>query len=236
METLKRNNTEKTISASDIYENAISAIRKGKYEDALHLLNMVLLFEPEHTNALLKKGLCYLYMHQIELAAEIFHDTREKNKNNPHVYACIAELFKLQFEFDIAIDFCDRAIKLSGDTESDYNLMLSELFFYKYDFDTSFTYINKAIIQRPHSEYCYYWRALILKRFEKYDAALSDLNKAIAMYPGFAEAYRERASVRMRINEVNEALKDIKIAQHVEMDEENETEEGVRRAHHIAVL
>lgn len=229
METLKTKTTEKTVRTADIYENAITAIQKAKYEDALHLLNMFLLFEPNNTDAMLKKGLCYLYMNQVELAAEIFHDTREKNKFNPHVYACIAELFKLQFEFDLAIDFCDRAIKLSGDTESNYNLMLSELFFYKYDFDTAFTYINKAIIQCPHNEYNYYWRALILKRFEKYEAALSDLDKAISLFPEFSEAYRERASVRMRINEVNEALKDIKIAQHIEMDEENEL-------HHIAML
>ena len=222
-------NKEKTVSPANIYENAIASIQKGKYEDALHLLNMFLLFEPENMNATLKKGLCYLYLHQIELAAEIFHDAREADKNNPHVYACIAELFKLQFEFDIAIDFCDRAIKLCKDTEADYNLMLSELFFYKYDFDTAFTYINKAIIQCPHNEYNYYWRALILKRFEKFDASVNDLNKAITLYPEFAEAYRERASVRMRINEVNEALNDIKIAQHIEMDEENELQ-------HIAML
>jgi tetratricopeptide (TPR) repeat protein len=230
MKTLRTTHTEKKVNASDMYENAIVAIQKASYEDALHLLNMYLLFEPDSVDAQLKKGLCYLYMNQTELAAEIFHDTREKNKNNAHVHACIAELFKLQFEFDIAIDFCDRAIKLCDDSVADYNLLLSELFFYKYDFDTAFTYINKAIIQCPHNEYSYYWRGLILKRFEKYDAAVNDLNKAIALYPGFSEAYRERASVRMRINEVNEALRDIKVAQHIEMDEEAEPTTSTRLA------
>jgi hypothetical protein len=55
------------------------------------------------------------------------------------------------------------------------------------------------------------------------------LNKAIALYPEFAEAYRQRASVRIKLNEVDAALKDIKIAQNLEMDEENELQ-------HIAVL
>ncbi len=226
METL---NTEKTIRTSDIYENAVSAIQKGKYEDAMHQLNMFLLFEPTNIDAILKKGLCYLYLNKVEMAAHIFDDVRENNPNHAHVYACIAELFKLQYEFDVAIDFIDNAIRLTHDGESDYNLMLAELFFYKQDFDTAFTYINKAIVQCPHSEYCYYWRALILSRFEKYDVAISDLNKAIALYPEFAEAYRQRASVRIKLNEVDAALKDIKIAQNIEMDEEYELQ-------HIAVL
>lgn len=228
METLKLN-TEKNVRPADIYENAVTAIQKGKYEEALHELNMFLLFEPESIDGILKKGLCYLYLDKVEMAAHIFDDVRENNPNLAHVYACIAELFKLQYEFDIAIDFCDKAIRLTNDGESDYNLMLSELFFYKLDFDTAFTYINKAIVQCPHSEYCYYWRALILSRFEKYDSAISDLNKAIALYPEFAEAYRQRASVRIKLNDVDAALKDIKIAQNLEMDEENELQ-------HIAVL
>jgi tetratricopeptide (TPR) repeat protein len=222
--------TEKTIHTSEIYDKAVLAIQKGKYEEALHQLNTFLLFDPEHIDASLKKGLCYLYLNKTEMAAHIFDDIRESHPNHPHVYACIAELFKLQYEFDIAIDFCDKAIRLTKDDASDYNLMLSELFFYKHDFDTAFTYINKAIVQCPHSEYCYYWRALILNRFEKYDAAVNDLNKAIALYPEFSDAYRQRASVLIKLNQVDAALKDIKIAQYIEMDEENELQQ------HLAVL
>lgn len=227
METL---NHEKTIRTADIYENAVAAIQKGKYEDALHQLNMFLLFEPQNLDAFLKKGLCYLYMNQVENAAGIFDEALEQHKNQPHVYACIAELFKLQYEFDIAMDFCQKAICLTNDTESDYNLMMAELHFYKNEFDTAFSYINKAIVQCPHSEYCYYWRALIFARFEKYDVAINDLGKAIALYPEYADAYRQRANFRMHTKDIENALRDIRIAQHIEMDEEHDMQE------HLAVL
>jgi tetratricopeptide (TPR) repeat protein len=217
MKTLKKKNRIITTptNCNRIFENANTALHSGNYEEALHLFNMFLLFEPFHHTALLRKGQCFLYMEQFDAAYAIFEMVLGEDEENALGFYCLAEFYKLRCDLDTARQLVGHALLLDEDNAS-YNQLAAEISYFQESYDEAFTFINKAIVLNPFREELYYWRALLFVHFEKYNIAENDLNRALSINPNYAEALRLRARTLMLNNETERALADIREAQKLE--------------------
>lgn len=204
-----------TVKPTQILDNALSTLYRGEYEEALHLLNTVLLFEPNNVTAQIKVALCYMYMGKLKTAKQILTQLLDEGAHDAEVLFHLAELYKINMNYDVALTFLIQAMELN-ENNAHYLLMATELCFLQKDYRDAYQFINRAIVINPFRKELLYWRALIFIKFDKPQIALTDLNKAIAIDEKYADAYRLRAHCKMLSNDVEGYLNDLKLAQHID--------------------
>jgi tetratricopeptide (TPR) repeat protein len=214
METIKTNRIT-TVNANSILIEAETELQNGRYESALHQFNTYLLFEPFNHDALLKKGLCYLYLENFDQAYAMFEMVLNEDEQSSMAFYCLAEYYKAGYDFEMAEQLILHAIGID-ETSANYMALAAEIYFHMKQYDTAYDFINRAIVLNPGKKEFYYWRALLLFKFEKFSVSISDLNRAISMSPNYFEAFRLRARCRMLLNEVDSALLDLREAQKYE--------------------
>ena len=203
-----------TVKPTQILDNALQTLHRGDFTEALHLFNMVLLFDGENKVAQTKRALCYMYMGKLKTAQAILAKMLEEGDSDAEVYFHLAELYKINLNYDVALTFLVKALELDNHN-ANYLFMAAELCYLQKDYDEAYLFINKAIVESPFRKDLYYWRALVFVKFNKPEIALSDLNKAISLDEHYADAYRLRAHCKMLLGDIDNYLKDLKLAQNV---------------------
>lgn len=203
-----------TVKPTQILDNALQTLHRGDFTEALHLFNMVLLFDNENKVAQTKRALCYMYMGKLKTAQAILAKMLEEGDSDAEVYFHLSELYKINLNYDVALTFLVKALDLDNHN-ANYLFMAAELCYLQKDYDEAYLFINKAIVESPFRKDLYYWRALVFVKFNKPEIALSDLNKAISLDEHYADAYRLRAHCKMLLGDIDNYLKDLKLAQNV---------------------
>ena len=204
-----------TVKPTQILDNALQTLHRGDFTEALHLFNMVLLFDSSNKVAQTKRALCYMYMGKLKTAKDILAKLLEQGENDAEVYFHLAELYKINLNYDVALTFVVKALELENNSCT-YLLMATELCYLQKDYEEAFHFINKAIVQSPFKKDLYYWRALVFVKFNKPAIAISDLNKAISLDEHYADAYRLRAHCKMLLGDIEHYLNDLRLAQNVD--------------------
>lgn len=204
-----------TLNSDQLLEEAVMAIEDQHYARALHLLNVYLLVYPDHMDARLQKGLCYLYLNEAPKARYMFDQVLEEEEHHAGALACYAEYYKLMMDYETASHYISAAMA-GGDENAAYHRLAAEISYLNQDLDSAYTLINRAIVISPFREELYFWRALILKGFKKMQVAMNDINRALALNPRYTEALKLRAKIRMIIGTFDAANKDLRLAQHLE--------------------
>lgn len=204
-----------TVKPTQILDNALQTLNRGDYAEALHLFNMVLLVDAKNKVAETKRALCYMYLGKHKTAKAILCHLVETNQADGDVYFGLAELYKINMNYEMAITFGIKALELD-ESNASYLLFAAEICYLQHDYDEAYLFINKAIVQSPFRKELYYWRALIFVKFNKADVAICDINKALAMEEFYADAYRLRAHCKMLLNNIDGYLADLRLAQHVD--------------------
>jgi tetratricopeptide (TPR) repeat protein len=153
-------------------------------------------------------------MGKLKTAQDILAKMLEEGDSDTEVYFHLAELYKINLNYDVALTFLFKALELDNHN-ANYLFMAAELCYLQKDFDESYLFINKAIVESPFRKDLYYWRALVFVKFNKPEIALSDLNKSISLDEHYADAYRLRAHCKMLLGDIDNYLKDLKLAQNV---------------------
>lgn len=200
--------TEQTI------EQAKILFANEQFLDALYLFNAVLKIDSNNEYAKIKVAMCFMYLGKYRTAKEILLCLIKNNSNNAEVYFALAELYKLNFKYSIALTYIAKALEIENHS-SKYLLMTCELCYLQKDYDEAFHFINLAIVQSPFKTELYYWRALIFTKFKNYSIAVQDINKALSINKHFADAYRLRAHCKLLMGDTNNYLHDIKLAQSI---------------------
>ena len=203
-----------TVKPTQILDNALQTLHRGEFTEALHLFNMVLLFDANNKVAQIKRALCYMYIGKLKSAKAILAQMLENGENDPEVYFHLAELYKINLNYEIALTFLVKALEIDNNN-TNYLFMAAELCYLQKDYDEAYYFINKAIIESPFRKDLYYWRALIFVKYNKPQIALGDLNKALSIDEHYADAYRLRAHCKMLLGDIENYLKDLKLAQNV---------------------
>lgn len=204
-----------TVKPSQILDNALQTLHRGDYTEALHLFNMVLLFDNTNKLAQVKRALCFMYMGKLKTAKDILATMLQNGQQDAEVYFHLAELYKINMNYDASLTFVVKALELD-DNNATYLQMAAELCYLQKDMDEAYHFINRAIVQSPFRKDLYYWRALIFVKFNKAEIALSDLNKAISLDDNYADAYRLRAHCKMLLGDIPAYLNDLRLAQNVD--------------------
>jgi tetratricopeptide (TPR) repeat protein len=204
-----------TVKPAQILDNALETLHRGDFTEALHLFNMVLLIDPANRVAQTKRALCFMYMGKLKTAKDILVQMLEEGDHDAEVFFHLAELYKINMNYDVALTFLVKALELDNDNTT-YLQFAAELCYLEKDYEEAYLFINKAIVQSPFRKDLYYWRALIFVKFNKPAVALGDLNKAISLDERYADAYRLRAHCKMLLNDVEGYLTDLRLAQNVD--------------------
>lgn len=204
-----------TVKPAQILDNALQTLHRGDFTEALHLFNMVLLIDPDNRLAQTKRALCFMYMGKLKTAKEILVKMLEEGDHHAEVFFHLAELYKINMNYDVALTFLVKALEMEQDNTT-YLQFAAELCYLDKDYEEAYFFINRAIVQSPFRKDLYYWRALIFVKFNKPGVALSDLNKALSLDEHYGDAYRLRAHCKMLLNDVNGYLADLRLAQHVD--------------------
>jgi tetratricopeptide (TPR) repeat protein len=203
-----------TVKPTQILDNALQTLHRGEFTEALHLFNMVLLLDNENKVAQTKRALCYMYMGKLKTAQTILTNMLEEGENNSEVFFHLAELYKINLNYDVALTFLIKALEIDNQNAS-FLMMAAELCYLQKDYDEAYHFINKAIVVCPFRKDLYYWRALVFVKYNKPEVAIGDLNKAISIDDHYADAYRLRAHCKMLSGDIENYLKDLKLAQNV---------------------
>jgi tetratricopeptide (TPR) repeat protein len=204
-----------TVKPNQILDNALQTLHRGDFAEALHLFNMVLLLDADNKVAQTKRALCYMYMGKLKTAKAMLAKILDQGENDAEAYFHLAELYKINMDYEVALTFLVKALEINND-QTAYLQVAAELCYLQKDVNEAYHFINKAIVQSPFRKDLYYWRALILVKFEKPAIALGDLNKALSFDEHYADAYRLRAHCKMLLGDVESYLNDLRIAQHVD--------------------
>jgi len=208
------------VKPSQIFNQALDAMKCNFIPEAIHLFNMYLLFEPMDKSARLKKALCFLYNGQGQKALETMNDVLQEDLSNYETYVSLAEYYCADFEFEMAKIMLDKAMSLAtNDAEkSEIFSMFSELSYCSKQMQNALTYVESSIILQPFRAEYLFQRALIELADNKITEAKRDFDIAVQINPEYAEAYRERARCWMLMNKVDNGLRDIRKAQDIEIN------------------
>lgn len=212
--------TQVTVNPAEMLTEAKQIFDGGNYTEALHMFNMVLLLEHNNVEAKLKRAACYMYLGKLKTAKNILIPVLQKGTHKADTYFYLAELYKINMNYDVALTFAIKALELD-EQNANYLLMAAELCYLQKEYDEAFLIINKAIVASSFKKELYYWRALIFIKFDKPQMAISDLNKGIAINEHYADAYRLRGHCKMLLGKIDQYLADLKIAQHLSVPEAN---------------
>jgi tetratricopeptide (TPR) repeat protein len=205
----------RTLTASQLLDDAKSYIALGEYYEALHAVNAFLLFQPHHHEGILMKGLCYLYLNENDKARFLFDLVIDEDQNCAFAYYCYAEYYKLNMDYQTALTYINGAIA-TGEENTTYYRLAAEISFFMQSYDDAFAVINRAIVVNPFREDLYLWRAVILEKFGKITVAVNDLHRAISINPKYVEAYRMKAKLMLKTGNTTDALNDLHKAQQLE--------------------
>ena len=103
------------------------------------------------------------------------------------------DLYKKK-QYDDAINYLDKAIKLNPDYLAAYQVRGNSFLALK-DYDDAYYDYCDAIDIEPNNAINYYNRGLLFASTKEYDSAILDYNKAISLKPNYAIAYGNRAMV-----------------------------------------
>jgi len=110
-------------------------------------------------------------------------------------------------EYDEAIDYFNKSIKLNPDNSLTYHLR-GLCYAYLKKFELSLSDFNKSIQLDPQNPVGYNNRGNNYLNMGKFDQALDDLNKSIQLDPNSALAYSNRGITYSKINKINKAIND----------------------------
>ncbi|MFX0186135.1 MAG: tetratricopeptide repeat protein [Candidatus Hodarchaeota archaeon] len=120
-------------------------------------------------------------------------------------------------EYDVAIDFCNKAIKLDETyVESYFNM--GNAYHNKKDYDKAIEYFNKAVELDPNHVNAWNDMGLAYVLKSEYDNALNSINKALEIDPNYAIAWYRKGNVYKHKNESNQAIESYKKATDLNSD------------------
>lgn len=134
--------------------------------------------------------------------------TMYESHNDCHSYLCEAKKYSNNKEYDKAIKYCNKAIKLESDFGPAYGVRAS-CYAHLGDDDRAIEDCNMAITVSPALSYSYSLRARLLFQRGDYTNALSDCSKAIELAPWESYSYGLRGWIYSQQGEGDKALVDL---------------------------
>lgn len=166
---------------------------------------------------LLLTNFCSVYANNaIDEYTQIINNSTENNEMLPPTYCLRGIQFKLQKEYNLAIQDFEKALSYKTDANKKFfNIVYQELADTQYllnDYQGAIKNISNAISIKPDDSYYYYFRAKQYLAIKDYTNAVKDATKSIQLKYKNPKAFKLRGLAEYKIGNIESAKKDLEYA------------------------
>jgi len=219
-ETLFLQAVENTKNNYLIYNNlGVLAYESLSHERALTYFDKSLAIRPHFFDCLLNKAKCLVSMKRFDEGMNVYQAILSVDTKNIDAYLGLAEIYRIQKKYQLALEQCQKALKHKTLLEKVYSkiaFIFDQMGLYK----NSAYYYNHLLKIKPLSPVYHYEYARTLVRLELFQKAIIHYKRAIALNPNFAEAYNNLGAVYSHMNLKEKAYENIAFA--YQLSPENE--------------
>lgn len=191
--------------ASKLYQNGLSLLNEGKYDDAMKIFDEILEFEPKHLDALFKKGIALNRLYKYDDALLCYNKIIEINPN--HVDALFYKGLALSVlgRHDESISFYDEVLAIKPNHQNAWinkGISLSILG----RGTESIPCFEKVLESEPNNFEALYHKGETLEKLSKYDEALSCFEKVLEFEPNHQTSLFYKGKILSQRGKHDEAL------------------------------
>ncbi|HPI21420.1 MAG TPA: tetratricopeptide repeat protein [Candidatus Kapabacteria bacterium] len=192
-------------------DKANELAQKGDYLSAIRAYTAILNKNPKDVNALLGRGLTYLYTEQSDSAITDFSRVILINPKVADAYNNRGLAFSYKQEMDSAFNDFNKAIELDSNFAEAY-LNRAGIFLNIEKFDEALLDFSKAIKLNPKNPETYMQRARLYNKKKEYEKTISDYSNAIKYGIKNDEVYYLRANTYFKTENYQKAIEDYSTA------------------------
>jgi protein O-GlcNAc transferase len=184
-------------SIATALQHAESALKDGDYAEAQVGYEAALAIEPDHPQATVGLGTCYLKNRQVKKAQELLAAYLTRDPGNTAARLVLARALIRQAQFQDAAVELRRALERDPDNLlANYNLGF--IAYRSRDYDTAQKHLKRTLELRPDHPEAHYTLGLTYMALGRYDEAVSELERAIAIDPKHVGAHFNLAGAAER--------------------------------------
>lgn len=178
----------------------------SQWEKAKKDFDAALLIDSTDYLSLIRRGQVSYYLNEDKIGLAYINKGLIYAPYSSIGYTARAAFFQKQGQYQLALDDCNRAIKLDPESHSSYRSKAST-FELLSKYDSALISINQAIELSPiENAGLFSQRASIFLNLNQPEKAASDMNKAISLSPKNSSVYHSKAFFHKKKNELDSAL------------------------------
>jgi tetratricopeptide (TPR) repeat protein len=144
---------------------------------------------------------------KLDEAAEAYLKALEKNERYLEAAIKIADVYRVQKKYPLAISYVNRAIRQDANSIDAYKVR-SEIYIDQLQYQSAINDVSTILALKPNDAAIFFQRAKYYQAFTQHTNAILDFNKVISLQPENAKAYYERAYCYEQIMQYKDAIKD----------------------------
>jgi len=202
-------NTEKNYIAHN--NLGVCLFQRQQPEEALLHFNKSIDIEPNCIEARINKAECLLSMNNTQEAIKEYQQILEISPKSVKAHLGLADYYKKDKQFYIAIDHCKKALTLAS-IKWPIWVKIATIYEEMGELSKTASFYQQALMEHPISPITHYHFARILVSLQKYPEAIFHYKKAIEYNPEFAQAYNSLGALYAWNQQISLAYQYISIA------------------------
>jgi len=192
-----------------VLQHAEAAFKDGDYVEAQVAYEAALAIQPNHPQAIVGLGTCYLKNRLVKKAQEMLTGYVARNPGNTAARLLLARVLVRQGQFEDAAVELRRALATDPDSLlANYNLGF--VAYRTRDYDTALVHLKKTLALRPDHPEAHYTLGLTYMALGRYDDAVAALERATAIDPKHVGAHFNLARAAARAGRMDLAEREQK--------------------------
>ncbi len=164
-------------------DKGVQYTKRGRYYQAISLLESVLEDRPLERDALFHLGFCYLKIDETERGIEMLERAEASGDDSSQLYSILGMAYLQSKEFEKAVSILEKALKLDP-KNFNLNYRLGVALDNIKEFDRALASFEKAMEIRPHEPRVYQSMGFVYEQMDRHDDAIVHFKKAAHLEDG----------------------------------------------------
>ena len=173
------------------------------------LINIIIYIElvPNNPKAYLLKGKIYINLNQFQNSLNSFQRSIKLGENSIEVLYGLARAYKEMFQFEEALKYYNKALKLEPTAKSHF--LLAKCLYSMGKKECAIEIYDKAIKINPNYIDAYFNKGICLSNINLKLEAINMYNKVIELNPNFVDAYFQRGYCYYNLKKYQKAMQEM---------------------------